>query len=244
MTGSNANLDQDVSWRSFYAAGSIAALAFVILVVVPLVLVFAAPQVPASGGAAVLQYIASHKAVYLAELVCFVGLSVPALVVFCAAGISLKDASRSLAALGALLGVASEIVALSLGSSPQSLNGGLVLLSSQYAAGGDAQRAVLATAAEGIIASTNAVSWAGILTALGILLLSIAMRNGSYPRWVSYLGIVTGILGVPSEAFRPSVGPAYAVYGILLPVWFGAVGWCLLTRARDAGSASSARSDP
>ena len=216
------------AWRRLYAVASGAALLYVVMVVVPLVLVFAAPGVPGTGGAAVLEYIAAHKAVYLVQLVCFVGLSVPALVVFTATSISLYHAERTLAVLGGLIGVASEIVALALGSSPQSLNGGLVILSDQYMLAAAPQRLALATAAESLVAATNAVSWAGILTALGILLISIAMLRGVFHKGVAYLGIVAGALGIVSETFRPSLGMGYILYGLLLPAWFVAVGVKLL----------------
>lgn len=112
-----------------------AGLLFVLLVLVPVALVCLAP-LPPTQGAALLEYIAEHKAVYLTQLVSFVGLAVPALIVFAAVGVALKDVDKSLAVIGGLLGVASEPIALALGSSPQSLHGGLVLLSDAYAAAG------------------------------------------------------------------------------------------------------------
>lgn len=42
------------------------------------------------------------------------------------------------------------------------------------------------------------------------------------------LGLATGVLGVASEALRPMIGSGYLLYGMLLPVWFGWVGWTLL----------------
>jgi hypothetical protein len=85
----------------------------------------------------------------------------------------------------------------------------------------------LATAAEGLIAASNAVNAAGILTAIGILILSLVMLKGVFHKSVAYLGIVTGILGIVSEALRDIIGPGYIVYGLLLPSWFLAVGWRL-----------------
>jgi hypothetical protein len=223
----------DASWRRLYTAGAYCSFLYVLLVLVPLVLVFAAPSVPASGGAAVLRYIVSNKATYMTELVCFVGLSVPALVVFLAGAVALKHLDKSLAAIGALLGIASEIIALALGSSPQSLHGGLVVLADQYVSAAGAQQASLATAAESLIASTNAVSAAGILTAAGILVLSIVMLKGVFHRAVAWIGIATGALGIVSEAFRPMIGMAYIVYGLLLPAWFVLVGVKLLSFRRE-----------
>ncbi len=213
------------SWTSLYAIGSVLALVYVVMILVPLALIFSTPQPPAQGGTAILNYIASHKAIYYAELICFVGLSVPALGVFLAVSVSLKDVNRNLAALGGLVGIVSEIVALALASSPQSLSAGLIYLSDQYVATTvESQRAALSVAAEGFLANANAVSSAGILTALGILLLSLGMMRGAYRRRVAVLGIVTGVLGMVFEALRLQVGMLYIVYGILLPVWFAAVG--------------------
>jgi hypothetical protein len=168
------------SWRRLYVAGGVAAVVYVVLVLVPIVLVFVAP-VPPVEGRAVLDFIAAHQALYLAELVCFVGLAVPALVVFAALAVAVWPVDKSIAALGGLFGIASEIIALALGSSPQSLHGGLVVLSNAYVQAGDeTRRAGLVSAADALIAATNAVSWAGILTAAGILVLSLLMRRRGF----------------------------------------------------------------
>jgi hypothetical protein len=218
----------DMSWGPLFRAGGVAALLYVLLVLVPMVLVFVAP-VPPAAGRALLEYVAAHKIVYLSELVGFVGLSVPALVVFSALAVALKDLNKSMAAIGGLFGIASEVIALALGSSPQSLHGGLVVLSNSYlAAGTEAERASLVSAADALIAATNAVSWAGVLTAAAILLLSLTMRRGIFGRTVGTLGVLTGAAGVVSEALRPMIGPAYLLYGLLLPTWFALVGWKLL----------------
>ena len=63
------------SWSLLYGAGAVSAFAYVLMILVPLVLLVVQPQAPISGGAAILEYIAAHKAVYLVELICFVGLS-------------------------------------------------------------------------------------------------------------------------------------------------------------------------
>jgi hypothetical protein len=218
----------DPSWRGLYRAGWISAALFVVLVIVPLVLIFTTAQPPVSGGAATLQYIASHKPVYLIELVSFVGLSLPAMVVFLALSVALKHLNKSYAALGALVGIASEVIALAYNSSPQSLNPGLIYLSDQYVAATTvAQRAALATAAEGLIAVSNAVNAAGILTAIGMLILSLVMLKGVFHKGVAYLGIATGAIGIISEGLRPLLGLGYIGYGLLLPTWFVAVGWKL-----------------
>ncbi|WP_146192462.1 hypothetical protein [Cellulomonas sp. WB94] len=220
--------DLDMSWASLYRAGALSALLYVLLVLVPVVLVFVAP-VPPTDGRELLEYIAAHKVVYLTELVCFVGLSVPALIVFGALAVALGRSNKSMAAIGGLFGIASEAIALALGSSPQSLHGGLVVLSDSYlAAGTDAERAGPVSAADALIAATNAVSWAGILTAAAILVLSLIMRKAHFGSVVGILGVVAGAAGIISESLRPMIGSAYLLYGLLLPTWFALVGWKLL----------------
>ena len=112
------------------------------------------------------------------------------------------------------------------------------------AASSEAQRSALATAAEGLMAASNAVNAAGVLTALGILVVSLVMRGGVFPKGVAYLGVATGAAGVVCEVLRDALGAGYFVYGTLLPVWFLAVGWTFYRLARgpnDGVAASPAR---
>lgn len=222
------------SWSLLFRAGAVSGLAFIIMIIVPLVLLAVAPQPPTAGGVAILEYVAAHRAIYLAELVCFVGLSLPALVVFLALGAALAPLGKSLAVMGAVIGAGSELIALALGSSPPSLTAGLVVLSDKYAAAGEALRPSLASAAEALMAYANAVSSAGMLTALGILLLSIPMTRGVFPKGAAFLGIATGAAGILCEAFRDLIGMAYAVYGLLLPTWFALVAYRLAKMGREA----------
>ena len=93
----------------------------------------------------------------------------------------------------------------------------------------------LASAADAIVATTNAMPWAGVLTAAGILLLSLAMRRGPFPQELGLFGAVTGAVGVVSEALRPVIESAYLLYGLLLPTWFILTGWRLWALARQHG---------
>lgn len=220
----------DLAWRGLYRIGGISALVYVALVLVPVALVFLAPVLP-SDGAAVLIYIAEHKAVYMVELVCFVGLAVPGLLVFSALAVALRAVDPGLAVVGGLLGIVSETIALALGSSPQSLHPGLVVLSDTYTGTDDQSvRAALTGAADALIAATNAVSWAGILTAAGILVLSLLVHRSGLGARLGVLGMLTGALGIVSEALRPIIGPGYLAYGLLLPVWVGLIGWKILLK--------------
>lgn len=223
----------DPSWRELYRAGGIAAILFVVSVLVAIVLIFIAPPPLNADGAATLQYVASHKALYLIEQILWLAPSVFALVVFLALYQALKPLNKSYAAIGALVGIVSWALTLALpvtgGGAPI-----LVYLSDQYmAATTVAQHTAFATAAEVFIAQNNITGAVGILTPAGILLVSLVMLKGIFPGGVAYLGIVTGTLGIFSEALRPLIGPGYFVYGLLLPTWFLLVGWKLYRLAKD-----------
>ena len=218
----------DPSWRGLYRAGGVSAFLYIALLIVPIALIFTSPQPPISGGAATLQYIASNKVVYITELVLFLAPSVLAMIVFLALYMALKHLNKSLAAIGTLIAIASQIMGLAYNSSPQSLNGALVILSDQYVAASTAvQRAAFANAAESLIAVANAVSASGILFSIGILIISIVMLKGVFHKGIAYLGIVTGVIAIMSEAFRPFIGIGYIVFFLLEVIWLIAVGWKL-----------------
>ena len=148
---------------------------------------------------------------------------------FAAAAVALAGVRKGVALIGGLFGAASEVVALAVGSSPQSLHGGLILLADAYqVAGSDAERAGLVSAANALIATANAMPWAGVLTAAAILTLSLIMARSTFGRALAVVGAVIGVLGMASEALRAMIGPAYLLYGLLLPFWFGWIGWRLL----------------
>jgi len=218
----------DPSWRGLYRAGGISAFLYIVLLIVPIVLIFTTKQPPTSDGAAILQYIASNKVVYITELVLFLAPSVLAMIVFLALYMALKHVNKSLAAIGALIAIASQIIGLAYSSSPQSLNGALVLLSSQYMEATTAiQKAAYAAAAESLMAMANSVSASGILFSIGILIISLVMLRGVFNRGIAYLGVATGTIAVFSETFRPVIGVGYIVFFILEVIWLIAVGWKL-----------------
>ncbi len=154
--------------------------------------------------------------------------------------VALEPLHRSLAALGCAIGGVAWALTLAM---PTTSTGApaLVYLSDQYAAASDpGQRAALAAAAEGLIAINRTPTAVGVLTTVGMLIVSLVMLRGVFAGWVAYLGIATGLLGIASEALRPVIEGGYGVYGVLLLVWVGAVGWRLSRRATEMMTAASA----
>jgi Domain of unknown function (DUF4386) len=232
-SAAEAEVAPDPSWRGLYRAGGISAILFIVPVLVAIVLIIIAPPPLNADGATTLQYVASHKVLYLTEQVLWLAPSVFALVVFLALYQALKHLNKSYAVLGTLAGIVSWALTLALpatgGGAPV-----LVYLGDHYmAATTAAQHAAFATAAEVFIAQNSITGAVGILTPVGILITSLVMLKGVFPKGVAYLGIATGALGIVSEALRPIIGPGYFVYGLLLPAWFLVVGWKLYRLGRD-----------
>jgi hypothetical protein len=218
------------SWRGLYRAGAIAALLFVVLTLTSIAIAVVSPQAPTAGaagslqpGGATLQYIADHRVEYVVNMLLFAGPSLFTLILFLSLFVALLPVSKSLNAIGALIAIVATITFIS----TFSLVFGLTPLSDQYMAAPDvAHRLAIAASADSLISQVNAVSVGGILYALGIFLLSLAMLRGVFPRLVAYLGILTGMVGMVCESLRPVIGSWYGLYGILF-VWVAAVGWQL-----------------
>ncbi len=216
----------DQAWRRLYRVGGVCGLLAFAIFMVAVVLVFTTPPLPLNGGADVLEYVAANRTMYMVKQVLWLAPGFLAMLVFLALYVALRDLDRSVAAIGGVVGVAGWALSFAW---PTTGDGGpaLVYLSDQYMAAGEAQRASFVAAAEAFIALNNLPSALGVLQTAGVLILSIVMLRGVFPRSVAYLGIATGALGVVSEALRPVMGMGYALYGVLIVVWFGVIGWRL-----------------
>ena len=144
------------------------------------------------------------------------------LITFPALYIALRHLNRSYAAIGGVIGIASVVLCLV----PFSCVNGLVYLSYQYAGATGAEQATFASAADALLAQNNSVSVGGVLFALSILVISIVMLKGVFSKWVAWLGIVSGGVGIICESLRPMIGAAFSIYSVVL-IWLIAVGWKL-----------------
>ncbi|KFD41382.1 hypothetical protein DK28_0209380 [Peptococcaceae bacterium SCADC1_2_3] len=217
----------DSGWKSLYKVGSLSAWLFIVLLVAAIVLAIATPSPPTAGGAATLEYIAAHRTLYIIHQQLWLVPGMFAALMYLALFPALKRLNKSYAILGAVIGGVAWALTLAM---PTTSTGApaLVYLSDHYAATGDpAQRAMFVAAAEGLIALNRTPTAVGILTTVGMLIVSFVMLKGVFPKWIAYLGIATGALGIASETLRPVIEGGYGIYGLLLLVWTGAVGWQL-----------------
>jgi hypothetical protein len=223
--------DDGQTWRRLYFVAGISSVLFVGLLILALVLDFAAPP-PVHGGAATLEFIARNKGIYIAEQLLWIVPNMLPVLVFVALFLALAPLDKSTALLATVTGALSWALILAV---PVTSRGSLVLvyLSDRYTEEADAAaRLRYSTAAEAIVAENNTPAAVGILAALGILLISVVMLKGVLPRTLAWLGIATGGLGVVAEALRHAVPEFYWGYGLLMWVWFVAVGVALIRLAR------------
>jgi hypothetical protein len=220
-------------WRSLYRVGGISGIVAVLVYATALVLVSVAPPPTNADGSHTLDYVAAHRGLYTVEQVLWLAPGALVMVMFLALAVSLRTVDKSYAAIAGLVGVSSWALTLAL---PTSGGGAplLVDLSLRYATATESgQRTAYATIAEGLLADNRTPNLVGVLTTVGILLISVVMVKSAYPRWVAVLGIMTGGLGIVSETLRPVLGGWYAVYGVLLLIWLAVVGWRLTQHTRE-----------
>lgn len=220
-----------LTWRRLYLWAGISSVLFVVLMVLALALDFAAPP-PVHGGTGTLEFIARNKGTYIAEQLLWIVPNILPVLVFVALFVALAPLDKSLALLAAVIGGLAWGLILAV---PVTSRGSMVLvyLSDRYAAAADdAARLRYSTAAEAIVAENNTPAVVGVLSAVGILLISIVMLKGVLPRALAWTGIATGALGIVAEALRHAVPGVYGGYGVLMWVWFVAVGIALIRLSR------------
>ncbi len=229
----------DPSWRGFYLAGGISALAYILVgLVVPFVLFTTTPMHALQiSSADTLAFIAGHRLWYFILQTTVLVSSIFAVIAFAALYLALERAQKSLAALGALIGVTCQI--LFLAYYPVLL--GLIDLSDQYAAAPAGDASAIATAAMPLIAQNNAFNpMYESMFALGILFLSLAMLRGVFHRAIAYLGIATAISAFVALSLFGVVGLSYFWWWLFFVVWFIAAGWRLLRLATATPSPRTA----
>ena len=105
----------------------------------------------------------------------------------------------------------------------------LSLSGSHVASSGEARTAILATA-EAVAAARNGfdIVAAGFLIGVATIIISLAMLKGVFPRWIGWIGILTGTIAVvlPFAGLYPSplLFPIFVIRTPLFIIWFISVG--------------------
>jgi hypothetical protein len=231
----------DPSWRGLYRAGGVAAFLYVLLgVVVPGLLFMPVGYERGLDGDTLLRFIADNRTWWVVVQTLSLGSPILAIVVFAAIFVALKDVNRGSAAVGAL--VASTCQVLFVAFYPLTL--GVVHLSDQYVTAAGTRRASLAAAAEALVAVLDSYSplYEGAF-AVSILMLSLVMLRGVFPRAVAHLGLATAAAAVVALSLWPIIGMGYFWWWLLFVIWFSGAGWRLYRlgcAGRPAGGRATA----
>jgi hypothetical protein len=223
----------DPSWAGMYRAGGISAILYILIgLVLPALMIAVWGYDFDMHGGEFLAFIAANKLWFTVFQTMVLGASVLAPVVFAALFLALKHVDKGLAALGAI--VASTMQILFAAYYPVLL--GLVYLGDQYVAAPSSGQAVFVTAAEALIAQNGAFNplYESVF-AVSILIVSLVMLKGVFPKWLGYLGIVTCAAAFVGLALWPVVGVAYFWWWLPFSVWFIAIGVRLI-RLGGAGA--------
>jgi hypothetical protein len=218
-SGADQALDPDPAWSPLYRAGAMSGGLALILYLAALVIFVITTAPPTVGGAAILEYVNAHRTIYIIRQVLWLAPSLLLMVVALALAVSLYPSGKSAATIAGVIAISSWAVSFGW---PTTGEGSLamVVLSDRYlTATTDAERAHYVAGAEVLQALNDTQVVIGVLQTLGILLLSALMLRGVFPTGLAWLGVATGGIGIISEALRPMLGWAYAVYGLLLFGW-------------------------
>jgi hypothetical protein len=224
-------LNADPAWSGLYMIGGITALLYVLLgVIVPGVMTALKSYDFYMDAPTLLAFVAVNPVWFTAMQTLVLGSSILAILTFAALFAALKHLDRSLAAVGVLVGATLQL--LFMAYYPVLL--GLVHLAYQYPAADQARRAVLATAAEALLAQNNAFNpLYESAFAAGILLVSIVMLKGVFPRWVAYVGLANLPACLVALTLWPLIGIGYFWWWVLFVVWFTALGARLIALGRN-----------
>jgi hypothetical protein len=230
----------DPTWRRLYRVGGISAFLYLVLgIVAPAVLFVIVPTGYARGMdvASLLTLIAENRAWWIVVQTLTLGGSFLAIPVFLAIFVALKDVDKSLAAVGSALAVICQVLFITF--LPITL--GMALLSDLYTAAAEDRRASLATTAEALIVLNDTFNpLYEIVFALTILILSVVMLRGVFPRWAAYVGLATPVAAVVAMILWPIVGIGYFWWWLIFVIWLVAVGWRLYRLGVDQDEARPA----
>lgn len=211
----------DPEWKSLYRWGSVAALLYLIMAIgIPMVLIVSVDYEFELSGVELLEFIAAHRAWWIAVQGLVLGPSVIAIISFLALYVALRQLDKSIAAIAVVITVGALLLFLAYFP----VVTGLVYLSDQYVLTTSvAHRAALVGGAEALVAMNNAYGPSDTMFALGILLYSLLMLKGVFHRYVAYLGVATFVAAVIGAALKPLVGAAYLWWWALFLLWYAGV---------------------
>jgi hypothetical protein len=218
--------------RWLYRWGGLSALLIGLGYIITIPLYIAAGP-PPSGGEARLQYLIGKTTIWWAIL----GLSILTDLLYLPVALALYRALTGVAMLFATILVGLFVV-LDLAVTWTNY-AALITLSERYAtATSDIQRAAdvgAATYASAVLDSSLESVYSILLLSIGILLIGLVMRKGTFSASAAYVGIVTGVLGIVAAVgplFVSGLSVAIIIASVLTTLWILLVGFRLIRLGR------------
>lgn len=226
-TAMTADVVPDPAWRRLYRIGGVCTGLYILLALaVPAVMTLLVEDFWGDlvDAPELLALIADNPVYWHVLQALVLETSVFMIVAFVALYVALQHVDRALAAVGAIVSVTTQV--LFMAYFPVLL--GLAYLAEQYAEAAPQRQAELATAADALIAQNSGFNpvYEGLM-GVGILLFSLVMLKGVFPRWMAYLGVATFVASIVALSLYPVIGLAYFFWWVFFVVWFPAVGWRL-----------------
>lgn len=103
---------------------------------------------------------------------------------------------------------------------------GLLWISDRYHETDDpSYRQDLLGGAEALVAQNNVYGTSDGIFALSLVVMSAVMIRSGFPKWVGWLGLISGIAGIVGAFFKPALDIHYLWWWSGFTVWFPAIGW-------------------
>jgi len=233
----------DPAWHRFYVVGGVSAALYVLFaLVLPSLLTFVLfPRFweVLDDATALLPWIADNALGWHVIQGATLESSIFLILAFVALWLALRHLDPVWAAVGAIVGITSQV--LFMAYYPVLL--GLAYLGEKYPTVGAAQQQSLVAAAEGLVAQNSGFNPVyEALLAVGVIILSLVMLRGVFPRWVGYLGFATGAVALAALVLHPVLGLSYLLWWVFLIAWLVAIAWFLTRlgmRAAPSGRSSA-----
>lgn len=213
----------DPSWRLLYRMAAISVVLYIVLgIAIPPLMIVSIQYDAELNGIELLNFIAENRSWWIIIQGLVMGTAVLLIVMFAALYPALRHLEKNVLALGTVLGIGSQILYLAYFP----VVNGLQYMSDQYvAASSELQRQALAAGAEALVAQNNAYGPSEAVMALAILLISIVMLKGVFPRWVAWLGMLALPAALIGGLLKSTLGIVYLWWWAIAVVWFIAVGF-------------------
>lgn len=213
----------DPGWKRLYRMAAVSVVLYIVLgIAIPPLMIVSIQYDAKLNGIELLNFIAENRSWWIVIQGLVMGTAVLLIVMFAALYPALQHLEKNLLAVGVVMGIGSQILYLAYFP----VVNGLQYMSDQYvAASSEVQREALAAGAEALVAQNNAYGPSEAVMALAILLISIVMLKGVFPRWVAWLGMLALPAALIGGLLKSTLGIVYLWWWAIAVVWFVAVGF-------------------